>query len=430
MKVLPATQTMATLSHRTLTLELPRFTWQEVQDARAGRRECEPARILHHEMTHWYDIVGTVWGQSYLDTLFQAYDAALTHRKTLIEAFPHVLAQFDAERAILFPSYFKFVKAGAQPRSGPGTWEMQTTSGVRFRPDGAPNEDDPILFVRFSEHGTEIARQPISVGALLEMRALGAEVAAYGELRKLRPREEGIVEEAIYNRDSVELFYHPDLTTYSAAAHLLSNAFSGFADGTAVMMIGPRLANFALNVTPTQIRRLKPPPELEYVGHRRLRGFRDRADRGFLFGCLCFHMRGLAGAGKNDEEALDALLRKAGLPPSEAMFDAAAEYIRTRRPSQLANAHLRRIREAVQTAGLKILDRRRKPTAMQTADWQKLPSPVIMDHNAETIFAGESVLSEDDGLFLADCSDVLDATTRAALRAVRGFEFQFTDFVY
>ena len=365
----------------------------------------------------------------FLDRLFHAYDVVLAHPPPAIEAFPAALAQFDAERAILFPSYFKFVKAQATAQPGPGQWEMMTTSGLRFNADGTPNSDDPILFVRFFDAQGEVARQPISAGALLELRALGSEVQTYRELRKLRPPDEGLVEELLYQKQSVKLFYHPELTTYSAAAHLMSFATMGIFTTDLVMILGPRLADLALNLTPTLFNRLTPPKELDY-GQRRLRGFRQHADRGYVFGCLCYHFRGLSKHLRDGNKFTDALLEKARLPIPGALYDAAIRFVAGRKPSQIGHPDLRRIRVSLQQAGLSVLARRREPDPIGIADWPNLPSPRIMDHNAETFHVGHPVLSEADADLLNDCSDKLDRTVRSALRAVRGLEFQFNDFVY
>ncbi len=177
--VLPATQTLATLDPHNLVLELPKYTQADLAAARDGTRESEAALLAAHELTHWYDVIGTIWGQAYLDVLFAAFDRNLSHPAPALDAYPEALALFDIDRSILFPSYYKYVVPEATPRNGPGEWQMQLTMGARIAPDGRQDETDPILFVRFHEGERDIARQPVSIGSLLELRAVQAEVRAF-----------------------------------------------------------------------------------------------------------------------------------------------------------------------------------------------------------------------------------------------------------
>ena len=428
--VLPATQTMATLDPHNLVIELPKHTQAELAAACEGARESEAAMLAAHELTHWYDIVGTTWGQSYLDILFAAFDRNLSHPAPAIEAYPEALALFDADLSILFPSYYKYVMPNAKPRTGPGEWQMQLTMGARIAPDGRQDETDPILFVRFQDGAREIARQPVSVGSLLELRAVQAEVLAFVELTPLRPREERRVEEVIYQREHLKLFYHPELTTYSAAAHLLSRTFPANTEAGLVLTLGAEIAHLCLNVHPTHFARLTPPADLRDAKGRRVRGFKTRADRGYLFACLS-HLLVTGQAAHPNAAPMTAALRVAGLPEAEVVFNQAQRFIERRRINSLQSVELRHIRAALQAAGLAVLAHRRNNSGrVAIADWANLPAPVMMDFEAETFTVGTEVLSVADVDFLNACWTNAQQVQRQALRAGRGLDFQFSDFVY
>jgi hypothetical protein len=285
--ILPATQTVGTLDPHTLVLELSTFASADLVDAFAGTRDSKPAQILAHEMCHWFDIVGTVWGQWYLDVLFAAYDRVLPEPASSISAYPHALLMFDTDREVLFPSYYKFVSATAEPRRGPGSWRMEMTSGVRILANGKPNEDQPILFLKFDEMGQELARQPITVGSLLELRALHAEIAIFAKLHPKLSVEEGLVSEKIFERYLLSTLYNPELTTYSAEVHLLSFAVPSLDVGVA-LHIGSQLADISLNLTSPLFLRLSPPPDLLSGPARRVRAFKNRGDRGYVFALPLF----------------------------------------------------------------------------------------------------------------------------------------------
>jgi hypothetical protein len=60
-----ATATLATLDLHNLVLELPKHTQANLAAARDGTRESEAALLAAHELTRWYDIIGTTWRQAY-----------------------------------------------------------------------------------------------------------------------------------------------------------------------------------------------------------------------------------------------------------------------------------------------------------------------------------------------------------------------------
>ena len=428
--VLPATQTLATLDPHNLVLELPKHTQADLAAARDGSRESEAALLVAHELTHWYDIVGTTWGQAYLDLLFAAFDRNLSHPAPAIDAYPEALALFDADRSILFPSYYKYVMPKATPRAGPGEWQMRLTMGARISADGRQDDTNPILFVRFHEGARDVARQPVTIGSLLELRAVQAEVLAFAELTPLRPPDERRVEELIFQREYLKLFYHPELTTYSAAAHLLSRTLPGDTEATLVLSLGAEIAHLCLNVHPKHFARLKPPADLKDRGEHRVRGFKARADRGYLFACLS-HLVVRAQAARPNANAMTAVLNAAGLPDEPAVLDHAHRFVERRRADSLQSMDLRRIRANLQAAGLTILAHRRNTGGrVAITDWHKLPGPPMMDFDAEMFSIGTEVLSVTDVDFLNDCWTSIQRVQKQALRAGRGLDFQFSDFVY
>lgn len=254
-RILPATQTMAALQPHMLTIELPTFASADVARAQAGGSDPRPLEIVAHELCHWFDIVGTVWGQEYLNDLFHALDRA-NDPVAREAAFAPAIKLFDADRAVLFPTYYKYVKADAPSDTGPGRWRMEVTSGTRIATFGVPREDDPILFVHFSTREKDIGRQPLSVGSLLELRAVYAELAAYLQVSRQWSDEERAVGHALFSRRVLASMYEPQLITYSAAAHFIGRAL-GEGDVGQVLKLGSLLADFALNLTPESFARMR-----------------------------------------------------------------------------------------------------------------------------------------------------------------------------
>ncbi|KXV71588.1 hypothetical protein AD951_01565 [Acetobacter malorum] len=196
MQVLPESHTLGTLDPHSLHMELPYESESSLRDSLSNRSDSQAAELYAHENQHFQDLVGTVWGQDYLDLLFEAYDAII--RQDFGErSYPTLLRLFDADRKILFPSYYKYVMPSAPHGSATDRWSMSFTTGTRFQPDGRSDERLPILFVRFDKGAKHVARQPITVGSLLEMRAFGVEFGVFTLWNKTPPADEAVVSKSL-----------------------------------------------------------------------------------------------------------------------------------------------------------------------------------------------------------------------------------------
>jgi hypothetical protein len=217
-EIIPEMHTLGSINPHTLFVDLNRASHKEIADAQGGEGEPRAWEIYEHEARHWLDLVSTVWGRSYLDLLFRTYDAILTTPDGRTEAtFETVLELFDRDRSILFPSYYKYVLPEAQAVSPDERWSMLFSTGEKVASNGILDPRQPFIFVRFDAGDTHIARQPVTEGSLLEIRALAAEGAATTHWLNLRPAGEDAVTWALKEREQKAAFYDPQLTTYSVA---------------------------------------------------------------------------------------------------------------------------------------------------------------------------------------------------------------------
>jgi hypothetical protein len=309
-------QTIGALFPHTLIMELPRFSRPMLMHSLSGGRDNEPVRVFAHELHHWFDIVGTRWGQRYLDTVFIAFDAVLA-AESMDQAYPDVLRLFDADREILFPTYYKYVTHGA-PHGTAARWINQFTAGYRIKPDGTRDQSNPILFVRLQTEDIIVARQPLSVGALLELRAMAAEDAAFRAFLPTISEDERTTEHVMRRRDILQQLYDPLLTTYSVAAHVLATS-SGLPDAEPVFSWGATLADLCLNFEPSVVQKIQPPPPMRQFGHSVIHGFRSLADPGFIYVCLIVWLREQRLSAL-DATALNEALRGVGLPGSSDVY--------------------------------------------------------------------------------------------------------------
>lgn len=427
--VLPQINTLGSIDPHTLVLELPETSKDGLAASLAGTDDLSVARIYAHEMQHFMDIVGTVWGQDYLDILFGAYDAVLDGRPPEL-AYPELLRLFDADRSILFPRYYKYVMPGAPQGTAENRWSMSLSTGANIRPDGKMDETDPLLFVRFDMGAAHVARQPLTVGALLELRAIGAEMGPLARSFEGLAQDERIVEERLQTRELLAMVYDPQLTTYSAGAHVAANALEQ-ADLTSTLDSGFKVAEVALNLTSDSFGRLRQPQGFgDAIGHQRQRGFGARQNRGYAFASLLFHMRGLVH-GVVGEQAMALTLERAGLRSLDELHDAARGYIGAKRANRLSDGRLNGIRERLVDVGLVVLARRNYDQFSITVPQPEVPGPLVM--TGQDLFefhVREPILDPADTHFLVDAYSRVRIETRQALRAGRGMDFEWSDYIY
>ena len=426
-QILPALQTVGALYPHTLILELPLHSRAALQESLAGGRDDQPLRVYAHELHHWFDIVGTIWGQRYLDLVFLALDG-VSAAASEDAAYPEVLRLFDADREILFPSYYKYVLPGA-PHGTVEQWRNRWSVGHRIKSDGTPDQSHPILFVRFETDGAAFARQPLSVGALLELRAMAAEDAAFVAFAQSLGIDEAVVERAIRQQDLRFHLYDPLLTTYSAATHVLATNSGQGATGP-VFAWGAAAADLCLNIEPAVLRRLAVPPRLGEIHHNAVHGFRSRADAGFVYACLVSWLRENRATTMN-QAGLTAAFIRIGLPPPAEIWRN-AERLMTRMPlPRLQCERLRTIRKKLRDAGDILMAKRAQLAGLfPQSKWQDLPAPMVMTKDCEQFHLGQAVVTVEDSEWLHDLQINLDRATHQALRAARGLDFMYTDFVY
>lgn len=434
--ILPESQSIGQLDLHSQVIELTGCSRPALTHSLAGGSDNRPAQILAHELCHWADIVGTVWGQEYLDLVFTAMDEAAYHPDGPAGSYPAAIKLFDAERAIFAPAYYKTINPSARPTSDQNPWGISFTAGAWIKPTGQLDDSRPIFFVRFNDasDGSMVARQPMTVGALLELRAITAEIATLEEWLQTQPQEEAMVARKLFQRERIAEFYHPVFTTYSVAAHLLSFG-TGEHDFVPVCRGGASLADLCLNITPNKFPRLRAPNEFREFTPPRLAGFRSSFDRGYVFACLAFHAREL-GLGQINGLAVSRLVEVVGFDSVDAIYDRAEHFFQfgLRPSNRLGNPELRRMREALTAMGVAVLQwRRSRAGAVGTAGEfvnAGMPSPVVMTSDCQQFTLAPNGIAVADSEFLHARGARVSEVTRDALRAGRGLEDGFDDYVY
>lgn len=430
-QIIPEMHSLGSINPHTLFVDLNRTSRSELTLARAGGGAPRGWEIYEHEARHWRDLVSTVWGRSYLDLMFRTYDAILTTPEQRLDTtFETVLRLFDRDRSILFPSYYKYVLPEARTIDVKDPWTMAFSTGAKVQSDGGLNDSQPFIFVRFDAGATHIARQPVSEGSLLEARALAAEVAATSKWLTMRPEGEEVVTWRLKEPELAAQFYDAELTTYSVAAHVIAYA-TGKTGVRESLVLADKLADVALNLTGRMFNGLRPPSGLGDPGRSRLLGFRRSGNRGYAFCCLAFALRKHLDEVDVGRNAIGRALKTAGLPPLSRIYADAAEAVRRMHGRPAVDPRLAGIRTKLLEAGsaLFAVPDFDSPTASLCPDGPS-PAPLVGDSECETFSFGAAPLDYAESEFLFECHDRYRNVLRSALRAARGLDFDFTDYVY
>lgn len=311
--------------HSTI-VEVGCFRTEMVRDALVAE-DLMPVRqdiqVLCHEMTHWFDFFGTIWGRDYIGDICRAYRAF--ERRSEAE-FPKIIGLFDADRAILSPSYYRFSIAPQIAHTVTRPWSIDYVTGAQIGPDGDIREDRPIFMARFGENPSRrtFARQPVSVGALLEVRAIASEIgAAITAINSHSEEGPKLVETRIAGQEFNSLAYDHDLIEYNTAAHILS-----VQAGTQELFLSARLASalayIALNLREVDFEKLKVPETFSPFGKRN-RAFKRLRDRGYAFVAMVFNGGRYDG---DDAEYIRRCVALSNLGTPASLIEAAAEEVR------------------------------------------------------------------------------------------------------
>ncbi|HUB12021.1 MAG TPA: hypothetical protein VMB34_08695 [Acetobacteraceae bacterium] len=357
-----------------------------------------PFSILCHELAHWFDLVSTRWGQSYLIDLFDAYEVACNKNTDLSEDdFWRVVRSYDNDRRIMFPGYYRTINPDASEHGVRNPWFLQCTTGLEFNPDGRLDPKRPIFFAVFGENpsGQRLARQPLSVGALLECIAVHSELLAeFGIANAIADGDTRTVELAIRSRERGRSWYDPSLTEYTAAAHLLS-----ISTHTVEPMITYELASavafLCLNLSPEHFQRLKLHGRMRDIPPARVTAFKKMRDPGFAFATI------VAGAPQypkfqGDHEAwLEDALHRVNLPKSRTIHETALGYLNSRRRTLLSKWSLDSTRDYLLDVGRDILRKRLQlgiSSNVLTVLRGGAPMPPVFDADGVLFSLGEAQL--------------------------------------
>jgi len=277
-------------------------------------------------------------------------------------------------------------------------WRINFSSGLEFNPYGVPDRTLPLFFVNFSDHDSDrlISRQPLSIGALLETRAVASELNACEECTAFISESlaDFKTKLQINLQEKTNILYNKGLTTYTAPAHLLS-FFCDIKDPLATYAYGAALANIALNLTAEHFQMLRSPESFFAFGKDRVRAFCERQSCGYAFAAIARQAPKYSPESGVDEW-LNAALHNSNLPSKKQIFEEAKKNVSSLDFS-FDGARFREIMSyyrGLAKSYLNLMERRTEQELfLSDLFQQKLLSPILIDEEGE-LFAISKVVDE------------------------------------
>ncbi|OAP48446.1 hypothetical protein ATB98_24155 [Sinorhizobium saheli] len=411
----PNTVAMAHFSPQTQMVTLDQYEKDDLPKALVAEDHGKVAEIMatiSHEMAHWADVVGTIWGRAYLKRIYKGFRQLPTKDSPPKESdFASFIDLHDETRRLTFPKYYQTVFESKETHSARHPWQISFSAGQEIDAYGRLDPSRPILFVCFHDNrtGDRLIRQPMTVGALLETIAVASE---YDTLRaillgKVPAPKQKEVGEGIH-AGLLSRLYEPSLTLYSAPVHLLAH-FARISDAALAYDLAATIAHVCLNLCERQFRDILL-PDIMAPWSALFPSFKERENRAFAFAVICSNL-GHWQDGNNKDTWIDAALKQSGLPGRRSILDRALEAIAMQKPGSRAT-HLDDAENYMLELGLGVaMGRKKGPTfgPLQAQSYVGVIPPMF-DSNGEiyllpnsrfdfTRFDPETMIRLDEGLY-------------------------------
>ncbi|WP_375761463.1 hypothetical protein [Corallococcus exercitus] len=266
--------------------------------------------VFTHELTHWLDHTSTLWGHGNLIRLYEAIDARKHGREVDLWRIPLALA--DNKRTHFNEYYTEYGPAADSGRP----WVATYTCGREYGLDGRIRNDRPVMFVRFSTPSNRlIVRAPLSVAALLETRAVYAELRADLHFISNLSEDDRIITTKLWQTEFMDRLYMARYAAYTVAAHFVANK-AKMTNALEAFRYSSLLAGLALNLPPTLFTALRQPDGLE-PWQELIPYLIASQNRGYAFLVLA---SSLPQEELPVEERIGLMLENAGLPTAPEIY--------------------------------------------------------------------------------------------------------------
>lgn len=270
----------------------------------------EHIKTLFHEIRHYIDHVGTLWGQKKILRYIKAINARMNKD---ISKFDEIVAYKNEESQLFYSNYyaeeFNYIKVANLDNR----WRWTSNTGLRFSHLGLPDETKPIPFIHFANYEKiPLIRVPISIAALLETNSTNEEIQWHQfYLMNLSELERPFHSKLFERETLIKLIYNQDLVVYNVAVHITSNLLN-ITDAVEAFKISSKVATLALNL-PYEFVKLIPYDQTKFISSpERSKFMIENNEYGFIFYLLLENYSEKYKETKVFDS--DSLLNSSGLP--------------------------------------------------------------------------------------------------------------------
>jgi hypothetical protein len=312
----------ASYDFMTQTIELCKVD-RDMWDAQANgdlSARLEVLPTLMHELTHWWDHIGTTWG---VGLLLRQYHALRAHASRNESRFHEILPLSRELHRSMVPTYYTVYSEGWAVVPPDQRWTAEVSMGQQFDHRGHLDPTRYIPLITFRSPVTQDhCRFPFTVLTLLESRAVWFELMMELGLCREMPEEEAALQRALINQKFTSLLYDPFLVEYLACVHHTANTLQ-ITEAAKAFKVSSTAAGLALNMPPSRFQDLRTP---EGFGpwQERIPALKQSYDRGYAFLAL------LANAAEMEAEpTVNHLLRASGLPAADVLQEDVRQWVDT-----------------------------------------------------------------------------------------------------
>ncbi|MFC4633481.1 hypothetical protein ACFO3O_06160 [Dokdonia ponticola] len=276
----------------------------------------EHQSIIVHEVQHWLDHIGTLWGVQKLAKTYRAFDSIFHGNESEMFKVKELHDSFKGDKFATYYSeiYNKIQGSAREP------WRYSFSMGLRYDSLGHIDNSKPIFFAKFNSHNDlPVARVPLSTASLLETTATFAEIAS--RLTDIHSLDEFSfkIELKLFGDEIFKKLYNSDLSLYTVGVHTTTNILN-IKDAIKGYEIASQFATLSLNLTTESFEKLNIPKSFKVKEwEERPVKLIELKDRGFAFVCLLMNYAEKYGAYNFKKFNIDHVLEASGLPNSEQL---------------------------------------------------------------------------------------------------------------
>lgn len=247
-------------------------------------KNLENLKTFVHEIRHYVDHIGTLWGQKNILNYLRALNARMNND---VKYFDSIVDYKIQDNQLFYDEYYTEEYSYSPVESMDKRWGWEPSVGLKFNAKGLPDETKPIPLIRFITHDKKpIIRIPLSIASLLETNSVSEEMKVHHSYIDSLSETEKPFHMKFFEEEMFQgLIYNQKNAVYSVAVHLTANLLN-ISDLSKAFRISSIISTFTLNI-PHSIA-VKIPIDEKYFkdGGDRSKLMLENHEYGFIFFAL------------------------------------------------------------------------------------------------------------------------------------------------